>query len=413
MQMKGQIPMLRYATVTITATVTFCFLCSSLTLAASKKPKQLDQFAPNPLEITTPDPLLPQKSRKQPLTPAELQNLETALDELDQQAAVQLQIGETEEAFDLWNRELRLRRVLGSLQEVQALSRVGDIAWHQNERKEVQYITERLQTIQKQAQLLNPAGPKLFQALGEAYQKVRSPKLALQVYDQVLTAQKITGDVAGQIETLKTIGEVHLGWFDYTSAAATYEQLLNLASSKGDDVDKVTYLQELAYIYDQEKQPEQSVKVRTQLAELYQQENNFTLLPALKLAIASDYESLAQNNPSLLQEAFKNYQQAYTTAWQLQQFMRASEALQKLIALYRSHGQIEDALQTSQILVQTEEQAGDFYGLMQAYDQIGQIQLQRKDYPQAQTAFRKGLEFAKQLKYNEAYFTQQIQKAMQ
>ncbi len=411
MQMKGQIPMLRYTTVTITATVTFCFLCSSLTLAASKKPKQPDKFAPNPLEITTPDPLLPQTPTKLLLTPAESQKLETALDELNQQAAVQLQAGETEEAFDLWNRELRLRRVLGSLQEVQALSRVGDIAWHQSEHKEVQYITQRLQTIQKQAQLLNPAGPQLLPALGEAYQQVRSPKLALQVYDQVLTAQKITGNVAAQIETLKTIGEVNLSWFDYTSAAATYEQLLSLASSKGDYLDKVTYLQELAYIYEQAKQPQQSLKVRNQLAEIYQQENNLTLLPALKLAIASDYESLAQKNPSLLQEAFKNYQQAYTIAWQLQQYVRASEALQKLIALYRSHGQIEDALQTSQILVQTEEQARDFYGLMKAYDQIGQIQLQRKDYPQAQTAFRKGLEFAQQLKYNEAYFTQQIEKA--
>jgi len=409
--MKGKIPMLRHAIVTITATVTFCFLCSSLTLAARKKPKQPDKFPPNPLEITTPDPLLPQKPAKQPLTPADSQKLETALDEMDQQAAVQLQAGETEEAFDLWNRELRLRRVLGSLQEVQALSRVGDIAWHQNERKEVQYITQRLQTIQKQAQLLNPAGLQLLQALGEAYQQVRSPQLALQVYNQVLTAQKITGDVAAQIETLKTIGEVNLSWFDYTSAAATYEQLLNLASSRGDYLDKVTDLQELAYIYEQAKQPQQSLKVRNQLAEIYQQENNLTLLPALKLAIASDYESLAQKNPSLLQEAFKNYQQAYTTAWQLEQYVRASEALQKLIALYRSHGQIEDALQTSQILVQTEEQARDFYGLMKAYDQIGQMQLQRKDYPQAQTAFRKGLEFAQQLKYNEAYFTQQIEKA--
>ena len=112
-----------------------------------------------------------------------------------------------------------------------------------------------------------------------------------------------------------------------------------------------------------------------------------------------------------MQEAFKNYQQAYTSAWQLEQYVRASEALQKLIALYRSQGQTEDALQTTQILVQAEEQAHNFYGLMNAYDQIGQIQLQRKNNPQALEAFRKGLEFAQQLRYNEAYFTQQIQKA--
>jgi catechol-2,3-dioxygenase len=47
---------------------------------------------------------------------------------------------------------------------------------------------------------------------------------------------------------------------------------------------------------------------------------------------------------------------------------------------------------------------------MNAYDQIGQLHLQRKDYPQARTAFQKGLEIAQQLNYDEAYFTQQIQK---
>ncbi|MBO3464430.1 hypothetical protein G4P69_38550, partial [Aetokthonos hydrillicola CCALA 1050] len=100
----------------------------------------------------------------------------------------------------------------------------------------------------------------------------------------------------------------------------------------------------------------------------------------------------------------------YTIAWQSEQYVRASEALQKLIALYRSQGQTEDALQTGEILLQAEEQAQNFYGLMNAYDQIGQIQLEQKNYPQALEAFRKGLEYAQQLKYNEAYFNQQIQK---
>jgi hypothetical protein len=60
-----------------------CQLNSSLTLAESKKPKQLDKFPPNPLEITTPDPLLPPLTDKQQLTLLELQSLEKALDELN------------------------------------------------------------------------------------------------------------------------------------------------------------------------------------------------------------------------------------------------------------------------------------------------------------------------------------------
>ncbi|MBD2770742.1 tetratricopeptide repeat protein [Iningainema tapete] len=400
--------MLRRLSVTITATATLWLLCSSLTLAQTKKPKQPDKFLPNPLEITTPDPLLPQP--QQPLTPAERQKLEAALDELNQQATAKLQAGDQVTAFEIWNRELRLRRAFGAIAEVQALSRVGAIAWRNNERQQLQYITQRLQTVQTQAKSQNTLDLQLLQALGQAYQQVREPKLALSVYEQILATVRTSQDAAAEIETLKQIGEIHLSWFDYPSAAATYEKLLSNANNSGDRMGVMTYLQQLAYIYEQAKQPQQSVNIRNKLAEIYLQENNLTQLAALKLAIGSDYESLAQKDPSLLQNAFKNYQEAYTTAWQSEQYVRAGEALQKLIALYRSQGQIEEALQTSQILIKTQELAGNFYGLMNAYDQIGQINLQRKDYPQAQAAFQKGLQLAQQLKYDETYFTEQIQK---
>ncbi|NJM73628.1 MAG: tetratricopeptide repeat protein [Scytonema sp. RU_4_4] len=403
--------MLRHLSVTITVTVTFCLVCSSLTLAASKKPQQPNKFPPNPLEITAPDSLLPRSPKdKQPLTPQESQSLEAALEKLNQQAAATLQAGDKITAFDIWNRELRLRRFLGPLAEVQALSRVGEIAWRENERQQVRYITQRLQAIQKQAQSQNTTDLQLLQAIGQAYRQVRSPKEALQVYEQILAAVRQRGDTVAEVDTLKTVGELYLGWFDYASAAATYEKLLTFASSRGESANKVAYLQQLAYIYKQEKQPEKSIKIRNQLVEVYQNENNLIQLPALKQDIGSDYEFLARENPSLLQEAFKNYKEAYTIAWQLQQYVPASEALQKLIALYRSQGQVEEALQASQILIQAQERAVNFYGLMNAYDQIGQIHLQRKDYPQALTAFQKGLEIAQQLDYDEAYFTQQIQK---
>ncbi|ARV57942.1 hypothetical protein BZZ01_04185 [Nostocales cyanobacterium HT-58-2] len=403
--------MLRHLSITITATATFCLLCSSLTLAASKKPQQPDKFPPNPLEINTPDPLLPRSPKdKQPLTSQERQKLEASLDELNQQATMTLQTGDKITAFEIWNRELRLRRFLGPLKEVQALSRVGEIAWRENDRQQVQYITQRLQAIQKETQSQNTVDLQLLQALGLAYQQVRSPKEALQIYNQVLAAVRQRRDTAAEIDTLKTIGELHLSWFDYPSAATTYEQLLKFASSRGERLNEIAYLQQLAYIYKQAKQPEQSIKIRNKLAEVYQQENNFIQLPALKQAIGLDYESLAQKDPRLLQEAFKNYKEAYTIAWQLQQYVSAGEALQKLIALYRLQGQVEEALQASQILLQAEERAVNSYGLMNAYDQIGQIHLQRKDYPQALTAFQKGLQIAQQLQSDEAYFTQQIQK---
>ncbi|MBC6431058.1 hypothetical protein FM036_09600 [Nostoc sp. HG1] len=403
--------MFRRLIVIVTAAILFS---SSLTLAQTKKPKLPDEFPPNPLEITTPDPLLPRSSKdKQPLTLQEQQKLEPALDALNQEAAAKLQAGDQVAAFEIWNRELRLRRFLGSLAEVQSLSRVGAIAWKQNDGQEVKYITERLQAIQKEAQSQKTTAQidlELWRSLGQAYQNVRSPKLAVEAYDPVLLVVRQQKNTTAVVEMLKTIGELHLSWFDYPKAAPVYEELLGLATSEGERGNEVTYLQRLAYIYEETKQPQQSLKVLNKLAEIYVSANNLTEIPELKLAIASNYESLAKEDSNLLLEAFKNYQEAYTTAWQLKEYVRAGEALQKLIALYRSQGQIEEALQASQILVQTEAQAANFYGLMQAYDQIGQLYLERKEFPQALTAFQKGLELAQQLKHEEAYFTGQIEK---
>ncbi|MEH2069999.1 MAG: hypothetical protein V7K47_17865 [Nostoc sp.] len=405
--------MLQRLIIIVTISILFS---SSLALAETKKPKPPDKFPPSPLEFTTPDPLLPRSPKDKkplPLTPQERQRLEPALDELNQQAAAKLEAGDEMAAFEIWNRELRLRRFLGSLAEVQALSRVGAIAWNQNDRQEVVYITQRLQAIQKQTQQEKKSGEidlELWRALGQAYQNVRSPKQAVEAYNQVLLAVRQRKDTAALVETLKTIGELHLSWFDYRQAAPVYEELLSLDTSQGGSVNEVTYLQQLAEIYAQTQQPQQSINVLNQLVQIYTNENNLIKIPDLKLAIASDYESLGKTDPSLLVEAFKNYQEAYTTAWQLQEFVRAGEALQKIIALYRSQGQIDEALEASQILVDTQTQAANFYEVMQAYDEIGQLYLQRKQYPQALTAFQKGLQLAQQLKHQEVYFTEQIKK---
>ena len=50
---------------------------------------------------------------------------------------------------------------------------------------------------------------------------------------------------------------------------------------------------------------------------------------------------------------------------------------------------------------------------MTTYDQIGQIYLERTNYSEALAAFQKGLELAKQLNYQEDYFTKQVEQANQ
>lgn len=407
--------MSRSLSIIVTAFV-FWQLSSSLTLAQSRvKDPELnaDKFPPTPLETVVPDALLPPLADKQQLSPQQLQTLNGELDKLNQAAEAELQAGDKVAAFEIWNRELRLRRFLGAVAEVQALGRVGAIAMNQNDRQEVFYITQRLQAIQQRAAADSNTDLELWRSLGAAYQKVRLPKLALETYQQVLATVRQQQDAAAEVETLNTIGELHLSWFDYPQAAATYQELLGLAAARGDRFNQAAYLQQLAYIYQEGKDYQQSVNILNQIAEIYVSENNLTQLPKLKLAIAANYASLAKDKPDLLEQAFKSYQEAYTTAWELEQYVNAGEALQQLIALYRSQGQIDEALQTSAILVEAQARATNFYGLMQAYDQIGQIHLERKQYPQALAAFQQGLEIAQQIKHEEAYFNQQITKASQ
>lgn len=395
--------MLRRGNVGITATMFWIWLgCSSIALADSQKSNP-NEFPVNPLELTTPDPLLPRRTLGQPLTLLERLNLSAALDKLNQQAQAKLNAGDRVGAFEIWNRELRLRRALGFLEEVEALGRVGAIAWNENQKTEVQIITGRLQAIQQQFKSQPSIDLNLLRSLATADEQVRAPKQALEIYEQILAAAQQQENRLLEETTLKMIAELHLGWFDYPQAAATYKELLRLAKAKNDHINQVIYLQQLAYIYERLKQYQQAVTVKQQLAEFYLNEKQFTQIPALRLAIASDYEALDQ-----LASAFQNYQEAYALAWSLQQYYRAGDALRKLVELYRSQGQVDAALETSQILLQADQRASNFYGLMNTYDQIGQLYLKRGNNSEALAAFQKGLEFAKQLNYQQTYFAQQI-----
>lgn len=60
-------------------------------------------------------------------------------------------------------------------------------------------------------------------------------------------------------------------------------------------------------------------------------------------------------------------------------------------------------MQSSHILLETETLATNFYGWMQAHDQIGQLYLEKKEYGKVLTAFQRGLAIPQQLKYQETY----------
>lgn len=387
--------------------------------------RNADRFPPSPLEVQPPDPLLPNPPSQRPLTALEQQNLRTALDELNQQARAQLEAGNDTAAYQLWYRELRLRRVLGPLEEIPALGRVGGIAWERSQKDEVNNITKRLQAIELE-QLGQPkpesrpperrnvpvnAAPKseILQALGTAYQQVRSPGLALNIHQQILAQARQRQDLTAQKTTLQTIANLHLAWFDYEKAAVTYEELFNLAQAQNDTFNQVQYLQELSRIYDKAKQPINAVKIKQRLLSTHEKNpENQNLIAPLKISIGTDYEALNQ-----LEEARQEYQSAYEQARLLQQYSIASEALQRMAKLYENSDQLDYALEVYQISMQVSQLSYDFYGLMNIYDRMGQIYRQQQRYSEALSAFQQGLKLAQSLKHRESYFEQEIQALIQ
>lgn len=406
-----------------------------------EQPQNPNEFPPNPLELREPDPLLPTGVPGRPLTEIERQQLAAQLDQLNLQATAQFQSGDRFGAFDTWNRELRLRRFLGLIPEVQALGRVGDTAWKENQQAEVRWITRRLDEILTQAIPPAPAGSNtqpstslpvpppptgkplptqtvsslslaertaLLEALGVSYQQVRQPSSAIAAYQQVLTEARQRQDAARVETTLITLGQLHLGWFDYAKASEVYLELLAGAKDTKNQPNEVAYLTQLVYIYEQGKQPEQAIAAEQQLIALYQQLNQPEPIPALRIKIADNHLKLSQLN-----QAAQNYQLAYQLAQPLYQLGYASDALQKLGTLYRSNDQLDAALKVYDFLVAVEQQAYNYYGMMAAYDQLGQIYVSLKAFPQALSAYQKALELARQLKYREEYFTAQIRQISQ
>jgi tetratricopeptide (TPR) repeat protein len=359
-----------------------CLVCFSATVATAQSKPKPDAPPVNPLEIIKPDPLLPQLPKKATLSPEQRSSLRQSLDDLNTQATALLQAEKVPEAFEIWYRELRLRRALGYVEEVQALGRVGEVAWQRTLKEDAKIITRRLQDIQQEAQEKKLMNLELQQALGLAYRQVRLLEPAVGIYEKILADAQNRTDAEAQETTLKTLAELNLAWFNYPKAAAAYEELLARSQAKSDRVNEVFYMQQLLYVYDKAKQPANALKTKQRLVQTYLSQQDPTKIPALKIGIGADYEAL--NQP---QEASQNYQEAYTLAWSARQFAFASEALKKLGILYRSHNQPESALQVYEVLVKSEQQAFNFFGLMNAYDQIGQIHLEKKNYPASSSGF--------------------------
>jgi hypothetical protein len=459
-----------------------------------RKQPVAEEFPPNPLEITAPDPLIPYDYKNRPLTAQEIRQLRAGANRLAVIGATKLEQGDRVAAFNAWNRELRFRRLAGPVtEEVLALGRVGDVAWRESDTAQLRWVTKRLDEILAKSQTeqsaskgqlttpvplsaletlpadlslpLEPTQPtkitensgisgqpqaqtqaqtqaltlttrqllntldtnplavggvnaiailgnlnkevSLLDALGFAYQQVRLPQTAVKIYQQLLAEARRRKDDFKLEATLITLGQLHLAWFDYGSAVPPYQELLTRSRSRRDPINFPLYLDRLAYIHEQAKQPAQAIPYQTQLITFHQTAlGDAKLIPAITLKIADNHRRLTQ-----LDQAETTYQLAYKLAVPLLQFAHAAEALKQLGALYQANDRLDSALRMYTFLVDIEKQAYNTYGVMNAYDQKGQVHLLRKEYPEAIAAFQQALPLAQQLKFREDYFATRIQKA--
>ncbi|MEG4580857.1 tetratricopeptide repeat protein [Microcoleus sp. MON1_C5] len=405
----------------------FLWLCAGSIASAQTNPPGLDQFSPNPLEITTPDPLAP---ANESLSSTQRDELTAALEQLNLEAAAKQQAGDGAGAFEIWFRELRLRRYLGPAAEIAALSRVGSVAWSNGKNLELQLITKRLQAIQKEVKSQVPLNTELLPAFAAAFQQVRAKGPTVEVYQEILENARQNEDILAQGQILKAIGLIHINWLSYDKAAPVYEELATLiqenralfaansavptsavVAGNGAPPQPVTpptevdTLRQLAYVYQQSKQPLKAIAAREKLASVYLNLQNPSAIPPIKIAIASDYQTIGQINL-----AAQYYQEAYNLAVPIQQYAQASEALDKLALLYRAQKQWEQTLRIYQMQLLLEERADNFYGLMNTYDNIGQVYQEMKAYDKALESYQKGLDVAKRLGHRQEYFAKKIQK---
>ncbi len=395
------------------------------TEAEPEKPL-LDDFSPNPLFSKELDPLLPSPPPEgQILGQSQQKILEPELVKLNAEATALLAAQNIPGAFELWNRELRIRRYFGLSQEIADLNRVGLIAWNNSQRLYLKFITERLDQILQKLQTEKNNNLELWQLLGLAFKNVRAKTQALTVYQTLLETANKNQDILAEEQYFNEIAQIYMNWLDYPNAAETYEKLLEIQQDiraiRGDvpppqplpatpenpnptpPPSEVRSLQQLAFIYEQIGGYLKAISVRERLAGYYANQPNLFPIPEIKLAIGGNYEKLGQ-----FEQAGLTYQEAYSIATSIQQFDNASEALGRLAKLYRSQNQIKTALDIYQAQVLVNQQAYNYYGMMNAYDQIGDLYLSQKAYQAAIAAFQQGLALAQQLKYKEDYFVKKI-----
>ncbi|MCS6941558.1 MAG: tetratricopeptide repeat protein [Geminocystis sp.] len=356
----------------------------------------------NPLTSEFKSELIPIIER--PLTPLEQRRIRERIELLEKQAEEALMAGNDDLAFSLWYEAINLSGYLGVESELKLIARVGERAWAKNRIQDVKFITERLTIIERNNDIDNL---DFLNLLKNAYVSIHDLDKLVELNLKTLDMARSKNDSSLEKLSLENLGELYLAKFDYYRAEPIYERLLQIARQEGDYLQEGIYLRKLAEISQALVNPENSVLYKEELfkkaIENPSFSKNISYLPMLKISLGDDYKQL--NQPQL---AGESYQEAFKMAWEKQLYSIAADALRKLGQLYHQYQRPDVALEIYQELVKVEQLSYNLYGLMNAYDYIATIYLQKQQVNRAREYWQKALEVARNLRYQEEYFLEKI-----
>lgn len=380
----------------------WCLSLGSPALAAIENPRSLDK--------PKADPLLPSLTLNRPLSPLERRLIEETIVQFNQDAQQLLETSQTDQAFDLWFRILNLQRRLGRSQEITGLGNIGEQAWKAGRRIELEAITDRLHRLETDLrkspqQTLSPDG----KALGLAYQQVRDLNAAQTFYQFQLQLAEQQQDSTAMVEILTELITVQWGALNYALATDYTQQKLTLLRSGPVTLESLqeerSLLNSLAFLAQQIGDYPTQISALEETIALTLDLGLVEEVPALWADLGNAYRANNQFNL-----AVQSYYQGYAFAQENQQYEAAQRILASLGQLQEAEGELQDAIQTYELLRQVHRYSSNLLGLLDSYDRLGQLYLQIQQPEQAQEQFEQGLTLARRLKYRESEFEVYLQQ---
>jgi tetratricopeptide (TPR) repeat protein len=375
--------------------------------AQTLRPEVRDPFLADPLADNPRDPLLPTPLVDRPLSPLEQYTLEQDLNQLAREAEALAEADEPEAAKELWMREVRLRRVLGIPAELEAIDRVAQWLRDTSATQELQLLSARLDQILPTLDPAQPQDREQLEAMANAYTTLGNVETAATLRRTLANAALDRGDRDEHRAQLEALVVLYADWFYFPEAAATYSELVALIQAEGEESDEelnfwVRQIENLEFA----QQFQSALEAQQQLLLRYRSEEAlWPRMAALQYAMAQNHQRLGD-----VETASRQYQIAYTNAIGSQQLEVAAQTLNALASLYRQLEQWPDVDYLYQQLLTVERQALDAYGLMETFDQIGQLYEQSGNLDGARQAYQEGLALAKQINHRQDYFATQVDR---